>query len=179
MNRALCLLFLGVLMSMPALAEKKPHKSKPLPEAPKEPVKPAEDPQLVRTFPPGTPEATLREMLRCGAEMRDESAAFDCYLKLQVEGNRDTEVAVAQVKHYSWKVFRSRAQSYLVPPKDPAKPEVVVKITRREPEKCQTAPVDGKLAQCKFYLESAVRDMPAPVTFQWEDGQWRIFSSSL
>lgn len=129
---------------------------------------------IVRAFDPGSPEATLRDMIHCGADVRDEAKAFDCYLALQVLQNRDTETAVTQIRHYSWKVFRSRADSYAVVPAETAAKEFALKITRREPEKC-----DAAAKQCKFFLVSRVRDLPAPVTLQWEENTWRVHSTSL
>ena len=136
--------------------------------------KAAEEAQVVRTFAAGTPEAVLRDILHCGADIADEAAAFDCWVKLHMTTNRDTETAVTQLKHYSWKVFRSRADSYAVKPMATTDKDFAIRIAHREPEKC-----DAAAKECKFFLVSRVRDMPAPVTLRLEDGQWRIYSISL
>lgn len=136
--------------------------------------KAAEEAQSVRKFAPGSPEAALRDIIHCGADLSDETAAFDCWLKLQLTQNRDTEAAVAQLKHYSWKVFRSRADTYAIKPVPTSDKDFALRITRREPEKC-----DATTKQCKFFLFSHVRESPAPITLQKEDGAWRIYSTSL
>ncbi len=136
--------------------------------------KAAAEAQVVRTFVPGSPEATLREIIHCGADLSDESAAFACWVKLHVTGNRDTETAVTQLRHYSWKVFRSRADSYAVKPVPTTDKDFALQISHREPEKC-----DMTAKECKFFLVSHVRDSPAPVTLRKEDGEWRIYSISL
>ncbi len=134
----------------------------------------AEEAQIVRTFAAGSPEAALREILHCGADISDESAAFDCWLKTHIVANRDTETAVTQLRHYSWKVFRSRADSYALKPVATTDRDFAIRIARREPEKCEATS-----KECKFFLVSRVRDLPAPVTLRLEDGQWRIYSISL
>lgn len=136
--------------------------------------KAADDAQVVRTFVAGSPEAVLRDIIHCGADEPDESAAFDCWLKLHLAQNRDTETAVIQLRHYAWKVFRSRANSYAVKPAATTDKDFALRIARREPETC--APT---ATECKFFLVSRVRDLPAPVTLRMEDGQWRIYSISL
>lgn len=136
--------------------------------------KAAEEAQIVRTFAAGSPEATIRDIIHCGADISDETAAFDCWVKLHIVANRDTETAVTQLRHYAWKVFRARADSYALVPKPTTDPAFALRITRRDPEACTPA-----AKECKFFLTSRVRDMPAPVTLRWEDGQWRIYSISL
>ena len=130
-------------------------------EAQESAKKATEASQVVRSFTPGTPEAAIRDIIHCGADVSDDSAAFDCWLKLQLTQNRDTETAVTQLRHYSWKVFRSRADSYALTPVETTHKEFALKITHREPEKC-----DAEAKQCKFFLFSHVRDSPAPITLQ-------------
>lgn len=136
--------------------------------------KAAEESLLVRSFAAGSPEATLRDIIHCGADIPDETAGFECWARLHIVANRDTETALTQLRHYSWKVFRSRADSYAVKPVATTDKEFALKVTRREPEKC-----DATAKECKFFLVSRVRDLPAPVTLRREDGQWRIYSISL
>jgi hypothetical protein len=136
--------------------------------------KAAEAAQIVRTFEPGSPEAAIKEILHCGADIADDTAAFDCWVKLQLIQNRDTDTAIAQLRHYSWKVFRSRAETYAVKPVPTTDKDFAIRITRREPEKC-----DATTKECKLFLVSHVRDSPAPVTLRKEDGVWRIYSTSL
>ena len=185
MRTSLWILTATLLMS--GAAHAKPPKAKP-PSAAEDPKareareaeaqeaarKAAEESQIVRTFAPGSPEATIKEILHCGADISDDSSAFDCWLKLQLTQNRDTDTAVTQLRHYSWKVFRTRAESYAVKPVPTADKDFAIRIARREPEKC-----DATAKECKFFLVSHVRDSPAPVTLRKEDGVWRIYSSSL
>ena len=162
---------------------------KPAPDAPKETKesreakeaeakaaaqKAAEEAQVVRAFAAGSPEAALRDIIHCGADVSDENAAFDCWVKLHITANRDTDTAITQLRHYSWKVFRSRADSYAVTPVPTTDKEFALRIAHREPEKC-----DATAKECKFFLVSHVRDSPAPVTLRKEDGVWRIYSISL
>ena len=123
---------------------------------------------LVKTFPAGTPDAVLREAFRCALDMND-SDGFSCYLKINRERNQDTDIALAQLKAYSWRAFRNRAASYVMDPK-----EFAIKVMRRDPS---TVGESAKTA--KIFLFSKERDNPAPIEFCKENGTWKIYSNSL
>lgn len=123
---------------------------------------------VVKTFPAGTPDAVLREAFRCALDMND-SDGFSCYLKINRERNQDTDIALAQLKAYSWRAFRNRAPSYVMDPK-----EFAIKITRRDP-----STVAESTKSAKIFLFSKDRDNPAPIEFCKENGSWKIYSNSL
>jgi len=123
---------------------------------------------LVRTFPAGTPDAVLREAFHCALDM-SESEGFSCYLRINRERNQDTDIALAQLRAYSWKAFRQRASSYIMDPK-----EFVLKVTRRDP-----ANVGEANKSAKIFLFSKARDNPAPIEFCREGGGWKIYANSL
>lgn len=121
----------------------------------------------VSEFAVGTPDGTLRQALRCALEIANESAAFDCYAALNVSTNRDTDIALAHLRNYQWKVFRQRASNYVVNSQP-----FTIKVTRRDPESG-----DGK--HVKIFLWGKARDFPAPITLQKDGGRWWIYTNSL
>ncbi len=170
----------------PAKPESKPVESKPVESAPIKPADPSKAPEItpevakkpvvtptavgdISTFADGTPDGALRAALACSLGDLSDSAAFDCYARLNVLRNRDTDIAVAQLRAYSWKHFRQYAASYVV--KDNP---FTVRITRRDRE---TGGAEGK--GIKLFLFSKSRDYPAPITLEREEGVWRIAYNSL
>lgn len=123
----------------------------------------------VSTFPEGTPDGTLRAALACALDDLGDSQAFQCYASLNVTRNRDTDIAVAQLRAYNWKHFRQYAASYVVRDKP-----FTVRITRRD---LDSNGADGKVV--KLFLFSKSRDYPAPITLEREGGAWRISYNSL
>ena len=121
----------------------------------------------VSEFAVGTPDGTLRQALRCALEITNESTAFDCYAALNVSTNRDTDIALAHLRNYQWKVFRQRASNYVV-----NSAPFTIKVTRRDPENG-----DGK--HVKIFLWGKARDFPAPITLQKDGGRWWIYTNSL
>ncbi len=142
------------------------------PSDPGKPAKPAAMPTAlgeVSTFPEGTPDGTLRAALACALDDLGDSQAFSCYANLNVTRNRDTDIAVAQLRAYNWKHFRQFAASYVVHDKP-----FTVRITRRDLE-----PSSAEAKTVKLFLFSKSRDFPAPVTLEREGGVWRISYNSL
>ncbi len=123
----------------------------------------------IHQFDADTPEATLREALRCALDIADEEAAFQCYAALNVLDNRNTEISLTHLRNYQWKVFRQRADGYVM-----SSAPFTVEITRRDLAPRSSGPDDVKV-----FLRSTRRDNPAPILFRSEDGQWRIHTSSL
>jgi len=145
------------------------------PTADPKPAEPAKPPVLpttigdVSTFPDGTPDGTLRAALACALDDLGDSQAFSCYASLNVTRNRDTDIAVAQLRAYNWKHFRQYAASYVV-----REQPFTVRITRRDHDSSGRS---GKVV--KLFLFSKSRDYPAPITLEREGGTWRISYNSL
>ncbi|MBI5607510.1 MAG: hypothetical protein HY902_01365 [Deltaproteobacteria bacterium] len=155
----------------PAVPAADPKPAEPAPD-PVKPAKPAAMPTAlgdVSTFPEGTPDGTLRAALACALDDLGDSQAFQCYASLNVSRNRDTDIAVAQLRAYNWKHFRQYAASYVVRDKP-----FTVRITRRD---LDANGGDGKVV--KLFLYSKSRDYPAPITLEREGGAWRISYNSL
>lgn len=113
-------------------------------------------------FARGTPDATLRAAFACAA-----ADDFACYAALNVRSNRDSEMAIAHLKNYQWRLFRERWQGYVI-----RKEPFSLHITRRVIE-------PGRIPRIKLFLFSDGRDNPAPCIFELQDGAWRIYANSL
>jgi len=122
----------------------------------------------VSEFPKGTPLGILREAFYCALEL-GESEGFDCYMKINVSLNRDTDLARRHLRRYQWRYFRDRASSYV----SRSQP-FTVEVTRYTPRDWE-----GVRAGFKVFLASSKRDNPAPITFRKEEGVWQIYSNSL
>lgn len=164
------------------------------PAQPAEPAKPAEPPKpaepsgpaqptpgpsgpaaipnalgMTDVFPAGTPDEVLRAAFGCALDIPSDDKAFNCYAALNVADNRDTDISLAHLRSYQWKVFRQRAAGYVVSEKP-----FTLKVMRRDPEK---APAE--LRDYKIFLHSRLRDYPAPISLRFEQGRWRIYANSL
>lgn len=119
---------------------------------------------IVKVFPAGTPDGLLREAFRCALESL-ESVGFDCYARINVESNRDNDIALQQLRNYQWRKFRERAPTYLMG----GDKEFAVEVTRRDQGKDET----------KIFLRSTKRDYPAPITLRRTPEGWQIYVNSL
>jgi hypothetical protein len=152
----------------PEQDDKRPE---PPPATPSKPAEPslATGIGVVSEFPAGTPDAVLREAFHCALEVSGDADGFACYARLNVALNRDNENALVHLKTYQWRYFRQRAPTYLTS----ARP-LAVRVTRRD------APViESGQKSVKMFLKSSERENPAPITFRFEDGEWRIYANSL
>ena len=121
----------------------------------------------ISDFPYGTPDGLLRNALHCALDIAADGEAFDCYAALNVSTNRDTDIALAHLRNYQWKVFRQRAANYVV-----AEKPFTVRVTRRDPDSG-----DGK--EVKLFLYGKGRDFPAPITLRRDGSRWQIYTNSL
>lgn len=149
------------------------------PAEPSGPVQPAPAPAepaaipsalgMTDAFPAGTPDEVLRAAFGCALDIQSEDKAFNCYAALNVADNRDTDISLAHLRSYQWKVFRQRAAGYVVSEKP-----FTLKVMRRDPEKAPAG-----LRDYKIFLHSRLRDYPAPISLRFEQGRWRIYANSL
>jgi hypothetical protein len=119
----------------------------------------------ISVFPDGTPDAVVRRALQAALDND-----FDAYAALNVRDNRDTEVVLAQLRNYQWKVFQRRVSGYII-----ETAPFTVNVTRRDDP---GADAPGPRRH-KLFLFSSKRDNPAPIILQWEEGEWRIYANSL
>jgi hypothetical protein len=119
----------------------------------------------ISAFPDGTPDAVVRRALQAALDND-----FDAYAALNVRDNRDTEVVLAQLRNYQWKVFQGRVSGYIL-----GTAPFTVNVTRRDDP---GADAPGPRRH-KLFLFSSKRDNPAPIILQWEEGEWRIYANSL
>jgi hypothetical protein len=155
-----------------ALPGKGPVVGKDVPPPPKDVPPGAPDPDrtgLVKQFTPGSTDAVIRDAFKCALDFPDEASGFQCYAALNVESNRDNDIAVGQLRNYQWRFFRQRASGYLQEGQGFA-----FLVTRRDPGK-----VEATAKEAKVFLRHKSRDNPAPITLRKENGVWKIYANSL
>lgn len=151
-------------------ADKEPAKDAPA--APPTTPPGAPDPDrtgLVKQFVPGSTDAVIRDAFKCALDFADETQGFQCYAALNVESNRDNDIAIGQLRNYQWRFFRQRATGYLQEGQG-----LAFLVTRRDPGK-----VDATAKEAKVFLRHKQRDNPAPITLRKEAGVWKIYANSL
>jgi hypothetical protein len=120
--------------------------------------------ETIETPEPGTPEATVQEVLKAGLE-RSEQTGWERYSTLLHSTQQSTQ-SLRSWRQFNYVSLRKKVGNYL---KDPTKFSFVI-MDEEEGE-------DGTVT---LFLESKNSEMPTPCTVKKDtDGSWRITKCSL
>ena len=127
--------------------------------------------RAVRNPATDSPEYTVQQALLASLD-DDEKRGFDSYLELVHPIAKENQIAVVQLRRYSWTTFRKRARDYILNGTRGG-----YQVERQEPEKRTETTEHVRLFVMP--VNNKKRPYASPVRLSLHEGRWLIRSNTL
>ena len=127
--------------------------------------------RAVRNPSTDSPEYTIQQALLASLD-DDEKRGFDSYLELVHPDAKENQIAVVQLRRYSWATFRKRARDYILNGTRGG-----YQVERQEPEKRTETTEHVRLFVMP--VNNKKRPYASPVRLSLHEGRWLIRSNTL